>query len=152
VSKTLAASRRHGRYRSEQMRRDLGLLGGHRRLYGPLVNVLPFDVPPQLEGIEVNMETLSTGPVDDITITFRGDGRTALALEVDTNPDLYAPRDGAAQAARLAGFIERALTASTLDEVPMATTDEARHYTETVNRTAHKVPDTTLAGLLEESF
>ncbi|MFC3705118.1 amino acid adenylation domain-containing protein [Devosia honganensis] len=152
VSKTLAASRRHGRYRSEQMRRDLGLLGGHRRLYGPLVNVLPFDVPPRLEGIEVNTETLSTGPVDDVTITFRGDGRTALALEVDTNPDLYAPRDGAAQAARLAGFIERALTASTLDEVPMATTDEARHYTETVNRTAHKVPDSTLAGLLEEGL
>ncbi|WP_245945001.1 amino acid adenylation domain-containing protein [Pelagibacterium lacus] len=149
VAKTLVASRRHGRYRSEQMRRDLGLLGGYRRLYGPLINVLPFDVPPLLDGIAVTMETLSTGPVDDITITFRGDGRTALALELDTNPGLYAPREGVAQAARLAEFISRALTASTLEDVPMATAEEARRYTETVNSTVHPVPDTTLAALLD---
>lgn len=40
-------ARRHGRYRSEQLRRDLGLLGGNRRLYGTLINVQPFYQPPR---------------------------------------------------------------------------------------------------------
>src|SRR5690606_23406447 len=43
ASRQLRLARKHGRYRSEQLRRDLGLLGGLRRLHGPLVNILPFD-------------------------------------------------------------------------------------------------------------
>ena len=41
LSGTLTQARKHGRYRSEQLRRDLGLIGGTKRLYGPLVNVQP---------------------------------------------------------------------------------------------------------------
>ena len=46
VADACSARAATARYRSEQLRRDLGLLGGERRLYGPLVNVLPFDEPP----------------------------------------------------------------------------------------------------------
>ena len=35
-------TRPHQRYRYEQLRRDLGLVGGGRRLYGPVVNVMPW--------------------------------------------------------------------------------------------------------------
>ncbi|WP_162866536.1 condensation domain-containing protein, partial [Escherichia coli] len=31
--------RRHQRYEAEQIKRDLGLVGGHQELYGPVVNV-----------------------------------------------------------------------------------------------------------------
>src|SRR5699024_3499435 len=63
VAGQLQQARRHGRYRSEQLRRDLGLLGGERRLYGPLVNVLPFDHAPDFAGLDAHVEVLATGPV-----------------------------------------------------------------------------------------
>src|SRR5690606_34859643 len=71
VSRALLRTRRHGRYRSEQLRRDLGLLGGHRRLHGALVNILPCPLPAQLAGGEAALAILSPGPVADMHSTFR---------------------------------------------------------------------------------
>ncbi|MCK9554076.1 condensation domain-containing protein, partial [Aquamicrobium sp.] len=58
VSKQMMRARRHGRYRSEQLRRDLGLVGGQRRLYGPLINMQPFDLPPTIPGLGVTLNIL----------------------------------------------------------------------------------------------
>ncbi|OMG59632.1 non-ribosomal peptide synthetase [Brevundimonas sp. ZS04] len=148
ASKALIKTRRHGRYRSEQLRRDLGLIGGARRLYGPLVNVLPFDLPPRFAGLDTTLKVLGTGPVDDISFTFRGDAAPTLTLEVDANPDLYTLEEAAAHAERLAAFLTNALDAETLGEVPIATPSEAVCELEAFNATAHPVPDTTLTALL----
>src|SRR3546814_14694614 len=37
--RSLRAIRRHSRYRGEQLRRDLGLLDGMRRLHGPIITI-----------------------------------------------------------------------------------------------------------------
>lgn len=152
VSRGLIRARRHGRYRSEQLRRDLGLIGGARRLHGPLVNVLPFDQPPRFRGLDVAMHVLGTGPVDDISFTFRGDGRPALTLEVDANPDLYTAEETQAHARRLETFIDGALQADVLQDVPIATPDEARREVEAFNDAAHPLPDVTLTALLETAM
>ncbi len=152
VSATLATARRHGRYRSEQLRRDLGLLGGERRLYGALINVLPFDRPPRLAGLETRVHVLSTGPVDDITITFRGDAAAALSLEIESNPDLYSLAATRAHAERLAAFLESALAAGSLADVPVASPAEIRQVIYDCNATAHSVPAATLAALIEASM
>ena len=68
-AKRFAKARRHGRYRGEQIRRDLGRIGAGRRLYGALVNILPFEEAPDFPGLATEIEILGTGPVDDITIT-----------------------------------------------------------------------------------
>ena len=44
--------------RLRRLRRDLGLIGGARRLYGPLVNVLPFDLPPRFAGLDTTLKVL----------------------------------------------------------------------------------------------
>src|SRR5690606_2428568 len=62
-TKALRKARRHGRYRSEQLRRDLGLLGGMRRLHGPIINVLPFDAPYEQAGLDASQTVLCAGPV-----------------------------------------------------------------------------------------
>lgn len=152
VSKALIKARRHGRYRSEQLRRDLGLLGGHRRLYGPLINVLPFDQPPRFEGLETRMHVLGTGPVDDINFTFRGDGAQSLTLEIDANPELYSAAEAAAHGERLAAFLDAAVSALRLGDVPTATPEEARREVEDFNATRHPVPDTTLTALIEATM
>src|SRR5690606_1125240 len=135
VSRALLRTRRHGRYRSEQLRRDLGLLGGHRRLHGALVNILPFELPVKLTGLEVTLEILSTGPVDDLTFTFRGDPRIGLLLETDSNPALYDKVDNVEHTRRLLAFVQRALNSGKLQDVQTATDAEAHHYLHTVNQT-----------------
>ena len=152
VAKSLTRARRHGRYRSEQLRRDLKLIGGQRRLHGPLVNLLPFDETPRFHGLESRLEVLSTGPVEDITFTFRLHGADGLRLEVDANPDLYDIGTVEAHAARLKHFIEAASEAASLDEVPTATPEEVTRHLVTFNATSHPVPDTTLAALIEASL
>src|SRR5699024_1119105 len=114
----LIQARKHGRYRGEQLRRDLGLVGGQRRLHGPLVNMPPCCQPPTLADTQVQQEHLATGPVDDVTVGFRGDGMTRLDLEIEANPNLYSAANVAAHADRLLAFVARACDAETLDDVP----------------------------------
>ncbi len=152
VAAATAEARRHGRYRSEQLRRDLGLIGGSRRLYGPLINVQPYDRPPRFTGLDVALHVTGTGPVEDINFTFRGDGVNGLTIEVDANPDLYRGDEVAAHGERLAVFLAAAADAETLGAVPTATPCEAATELETFNATAHPVPDTTLTALIEQAI
>ncbi|RTL91072.1 amino acid adenylation domain-containing protein [Ancylobacter aquaticus] len=149
VAKSLTRARRHGRYRSEQLRRDLRRVGGLRRLHGPLINLLPFDETPRFEGLTCRLEVLSTGPVEDITFTFRLHGTDGLRLEVDANPDLYSIASVEAHAARLRQFIAAASAAESLADIPTATPEEMRRHLFDLNATDHAVPDTTLAALIE---
>ncbi|MEN5219755.1 amino acid adenylation domain-containing protein [Stenotrophomonas sp. TWI602] len=152
VALRLMRGRRHGRYRGEQLRRDLGLIGGQRRLHGPLVNVQPFYRPLQLAGVTATLDVLSTGPVDDVTLGFRGDGTAVLDLEIEANPTLYTPTQVQAHAARLLHFVSAALdvqaTGGTITSVPLCTPAEAQRYLHGINATAHPVPDLSLAALI----
>lgn len=149
VARDQLRARRHGRYRSEQLRRDLGLLGGQRRLHGALINVQPFYRALVLPGVQLDLEILSTGPIDDITIGFRGDGSQHLDLEIEANPDLYSLESARAHQQRLLGFLASALHATTLGDIPLASAAETQRYLFDVNATDHPVPDTTLAALIE---
>ena len=144
----LREERRHGLYRSEYLRRDLGLIGGSRRLYGPLVNVQPFDRPPVFPGLTVGLHILGAGAVDDLTLTFRGDPQSGILFEVDANPELYSAEDIAGHSARLPEFLRAALAAPSLAHVPTASPAEIAAAA-AVNATAHPVPDTTLTALIE---
>lgn len=153
TARELVRGRRHGRYRGEQLRRDLGLIGGKRRLYGPLINVQPFYRPLTLPGLSAQLEILCTGPVDDLTLGFRGDAKAALDLEIEANPAYYDEADVDAHLARLPAFIDAAISAchtgGRLDDIALATPAEAQRYLFDVNATKHPVPETTLAALYE---
>ncbi|ASR88226.1 non-ribosomal peptide synthetase [Alcaligenes faecalis] len=149
VSKALRQARRHGRYRSEQLRRDLGLLGGMRRLHGPIINVLPFDAPYEQAGLTASQTVLCAGPVEDLNFTFRAQpDASGLRLEVEANPRLYTQEQIQTHLTRLEQFLLRALQADTLSAVPTLTDAEHHHWIETVNQTAHPVPETTLWALI----
>src|SRR5690606_19766856 len=95
---------------------------------------------------------LSTGPVDDLTFTFRGDPRIGLLLETDSNPALYDKVDNVEHTRRLLAFVQRALTIGQLRDVQTATDAEAHHYLHTVNQTAHEVDDASLTELIERGL
>lgn len=142
-------ARRHGRYRSEQLRRDLNLLGGQRRLHAALINVQPFYKPLALPGLQTRLDILGTGPIDDLTIGFRGDGEQQLELEIEANPALYSADSVAAHLARLPEFLQAALTARHVDDMALASAAETARHLHQCNATAHAVPATTLAALIE---
>ncbi|WP_221358273.1 non-ribosomal peptide synthetase [Streptomyces beigongshangae] len=90
VADELKALRRHQRYRGEFLRRDLGLLGTGRRLYGPVLNIVPFDESPVFGGHPTTWHHLSGGAVDDLQISVRPGARAGgLWLAFDANPALY---------------------------------------------------------------
>ncbi|MFH9010874.1 amino acid adenylation domain-containing protein [Streptomyces sp. NPDC017943] len=90
VAQELKALRRHQRYRGEYLRRDLGLLGTGRRLYGPVLNIVPFDESPDFGGHPTTWHHLSGGAVEDLQISVRPGGRSGgLWLAFDANPALY---------------------------------------------------------------
>jgi len=152
IGRQLSQGRKQGRYRGEQLRRDLGLVGAQQRLHGPLVNVQPFYRPLALPGVEATLDVLCTGPVDDLTLGFRGDGQTLLDLEIEANPALYSRDDVQAHATRLLHFVAAALQASDMADVPLATPEEAQRTVHCFNATAHALPETTLVELLQQGM
>ncbi|HEL4833549.1 TPA: enterobactin synthase subunit F [Stenotrophomonas maltophilia] len=152
LGRQLSQGRKHGRYRGEQLRRDLGLVGAQQRLHGPLVNVQPLYKPLALNGVRATLEVLCTGPVDDLTLGFRGDGQHLLDLEIEANPALYSREDVEAHATRLLHFVSAALEAGDIAAVPLATVAEAQQVVHGFNATAHALPQTTLVELLQQGM
>ncbi|WP_322724473.1 SDR family NAD(P)-dependent oxidoreductase [Streptomyces spongiae] len=99
----LRAVRKHQQYRGEDLRRDVKLLGGDRRLFGPLVNLVPFSHRLRFGDHPATPHHLSGGAVDDLLITVRpGADGTGLGFTFDANPALYTEDV-------LAGHLERFL-------------------------------------------
>ncbi|MFD7969271.1 amino acid adenylation domain-containing protein [Streptomyces clavifer] len=90
VAGELTRLRRHQRYRSEFIRRDLNALGTGRRLYGPVLNIVPFAESLDFGGSPATWHHLSGGAVDDLQVSVRpGPGPGGLWLAFDANPALY---------------------------------------------------------------
>ncbi|GAA2336145.1 amino acid adenylation domain-containing protein [Dactylosporangium salmoneum] len=102
VGAEVRSVRAHQRYRGEDIRRDLGLVGGERRLVGPWVNIKPFAATLSFAGRPGTPRYLSPGPVDDLSITI--DDRLT-SIVVDANPARYAESAVEAHAARLAALL-----------------------------------------------
>ncbi|MFI9756742.1 amino acid adenylation domain-containing protein [Streptomyces sp. NPDC051963] len=145
--------RRHQRYRYEDIRRDLGLLGESRGLVGPLVNVMPFDYGVDFAGAPARARNLSAGPVDDLTVNIydRADG-LGLRIDHDGNPALYDDAGLATHQQRFLHLLER--LAGSDPQLPLAahtiaTPDEQALVLDEFNRTDIALPPTTLIGPIE---
>ncbi|WP_437900924.1 myxochelin non-ribosomal peptide synthetase MxcG [Sorangium sp. So ce124] len=107
VAAELAAIRPHLRYRYEQLRRDLKLIGGSRRLFGPVINIMPFDYDLRFAGHRGVAHNIAAGPVEDLSfgIYARSDGR-GPRLDLDANPACYGDEDLSAHQRRFLAFLE----------------------------------------------
>ena len=145
AARALRGLRRHSRYRAEHLRRDLALPGGQPRLHGPILNVLPFDAPYAAAGLDASQAVLCTGPVEDLTISFRAapDGG-GLRIEIEANPDLYTEGQAQAHLDRLTAFLATALSAPRLADAPTLTPAEHERWALAPNRTDHPAPEGTL--------
>jgi len=144
----LKAVRRRQRYEAEQLRRDLGLVGSDRALYGPMVNLKMFDYRLDFDGLVGVTHQLASGPVEDVEIDlYVDDGR--LTIDLVANCDRYDEENLELHAKRLACLVERLAEDPKLaiGPAPLLTEDE-RASIEAANDTARDVPRLTLCDML----
>ncbi|MGV9358466.1 amino acid adenylation domain-containing protein [Streptomyces misionensis] len=98
----------HQRYRGEDLRRDLGLPNDHRRFFGPLINVVPFDYDLRFAGSRADAHNMSLRLIEDLAISVydRGNG-TPVRVDFDIHPELYGTAELAAHQDRYVAFIGR---------------------------------------------
>ncbi|QLJ03491.1 amino acid adenylation domain-containing protein [Streptomyces sp. NEAU-sy36] len=98
----------HQRYRGEDLRRDLGLPNDHRRFFGPLINVVPFDYDLRFAGSRADAHNMSLRLIEDLAISVydRGNG-TPVRVDFDIHPELYGAAELAAHQDRYVAFIGR---------------------------------------------
>lgn len=87
VCKEVAATRAHQKYRYEKITRDLNQTG--RRLFGPVVNIMPFDRSLDWGNCSATLHPVSSGPVEDLSFSFIVTPSGGLEISLDANPDNY---------------------------------------------------------------
>ena len=90
VGKRVREALRYQRYRYEDLRRDLNLLGEGRHLFTTVVNIEPFDYDLRFDDAPTSVHNLSNGSIEDLAffVYDRGDGRP-VRIDVDANPAIY---------------------------------------------------------------
>ncbi|MEU0088773.1 condensation domain-containing protein, partial [Streptomyces sp. NPDC006274] len=106
VAREMRGAMKHQRYRYEDLRRDLQLLGADRRLTGPQVNIMMFDYDLRFGELPATVHNLCIGPADDLSVIVydRTDGK-GLQIDFDANPDLYTGAELDAHLARFRAFL-----------------------------------------------
>ncbi|WP_312029713.1 non-ribosomal peptide synthetase [Methylocystis sp. H62] len=144
----LRAVRRRQRYEAEQLRRDLGLVGSDRSLYGPMLNLKMFDYRLDFHGVAGVTHQLASGPVEDMELDlYVDDGR--LTIDLVGNCDRYDEQDLELHAKRLACLVERLAADPKLaiGAAPLLTEGE-RALIAAANDTTKDVPRLTLCDML----
>ncbi|CAM3127450.1 condensation domain-containing protein [Prescottella defluvii] len=78
----LVAALRHGRYRGEDLEREVRAIDPDRRVFGPGINSLMFDHPVTLGEAVARVRDLSTGPVRDLDFSIQG-GQDGEPIRID---------------------------------------------------------------------
>lgn len=89
IAHELKTTRPHSRYRYEQLKRDLNKQSSEQRLFGAVINIMPFDRQLQFADCSAQLHNLSAGPVEDISFSFVLNNDGSLRFDLDANPNRY---------------------------------------------------------------
>ncbi|KJZ02489.1 non-ribosomal peptide synthetase [Pseudoalteromonas piscicida] len=89
VSEQLRQARRHFRYRYEDLKAEAAILQLPTRLFGAVVNILPFERHETCQGEAVTSHTVSAGPVEDIAFIFIKQMDGSIRFEIEGNQSGY---------------------------------------------------------------
>lgn len=108
VAARLRELRPHQRYNYEWLRNDLGLGDSHAQLYGPVINLMPFDRGFVFEGLRSRAHPISVGSVEDLDITVSpmADG---VRFDIEANPLAYDAACLAGHHAALLALLQRVI-------------------------------------------
>jgi nonribosomal peptide synthetase DhbF len=108
VAKAMGNVQRHQRYRHEELRRDLKLVGENQRLAGPQINIMPFEYELDFAGNKGIIHKLATGPVDDLAINvYDKSDENGLRIDFVANSEIYSGSDLRIHQKRFLRFLEK---------------------------------------------
>ncbi|MDU5141178.1 MAG: amino acid adenylation domain-containing protein [Paenibacillus dendritiformis] len=154
ISEKMREIRRHQNYRHQDLRRDLKLVGDNRRLFGPLINIMPFIEELNFAGCRGKVHNLAAGPVDDLTIhVYAGSGGSGPRIDFDANPAVYDAGELSAHRRRFLHALDK-LAASEpgqpIGRLELLLPEERLQVLERWNDTAHALAQWSVPALFEE--
>ncbi len=127
VCAKVGETRAHGRYRFEDIRRDLRKRRGSARVFGPTVNVLSLGEELTFGGCPAQHRNLAPGPIEDFMLGVYETPRE-LTFTIDANAGLYRADELAEHRARFDTFLRQVLQHASrpLGEIDMLSATERR--------------------------
>lgn len=133
---------RHQRYRCEELQRELRLAPG-RLLFGPTINLMPFDDDLRFGKHASTTHNLVNGPVEDLMIAvYVLPGDSPLRIDFDANPALYTANELIAHQRRFLKFLDALVTKPTqpINGIDLLSTAERRQLLVEWNATEAQYP------------
>jgi amino acid adenylation domain-containing protein len=150
VSTQLREGRPHLRYRYEQLRRDLKLVASERKLFGPSVNIMPFDYRLRFAGLPGVVHNVSAGLIEDLAVHIydRADGH-GLRIVLDANPNCYDHAELTGHLDRFMTFLERIARRPDVPvtDIGLLLPGERQLLLDAWNDTARELPEATVPEL-----
>ncbi|WP_158642232.1 non-ribosomal peptide synthetase [Actinomadura sp. WAC 06369] len=135
----------HGRYRGEDLRRELRWPVGGRPFFGPVVDVVLDGRELDFAGVPAVSRELAAGPPGELSLVVRGDAAGG-GLRVRCAAD---GGDRAADGPAFAGFLAALARGARAGDVDLLQERTARRVLAEWNDTARPLPDRTLPELVE---
>ena len=152
VSEQIHQGLAHQRYRTEDLRRDLGLLGHDQKLFGTMVNAMVLEHGLRFAGHRATMHSFLTGPIGDLSIVVydRAD-QDAVRLDFNANPALYTASELANHQQRFLRLLESIAENPgwSIGHLELLSLEERRQILINWNDTTADVPRSTLTALFE---
>ena len=110
MQRELTGALRHQRYRFEDIRTDAGLADTNTASFGPIVNLMFFDQPIEIEGAEVDYRILSSGILEDLRLNiYQASPGAPVVIDLHGNPNVYGSAELQQHVDRFSAFLFRAL-------------------------------------------
>ncbi|MEU5846414.1 non-ribosomal peptide synthetase [Saccharopolyspora shandongensis] len=152
VAEEVRNALKHERYRSEDLRRDLGLEGSERAFLGPMVNFMPYDRSLDFGGHPATTHNLASGPIVDFSFGIRGQtGGSGMTLVFEANPEYHDLPGFLAHRARLTSFLAEVVAAPDrpIGRIDLLSPQERHGLLVERNATARDVPTATVPELFD---
>lgn len=127
---TVRSTKRHQRQAPDTLRAELPTAWRTGRMYGPMVNVIPFEMPSMAGHLETGLEVISHGPCDDVSFTITPSDEDGVRTELLFNPSLYGPVQRRAHTDRFERWLQQVADHpdAALSDLICLTPDEERMH------------------------
>ncbi|MFD4367301.1 amino acid adenylation domain-containing protein [Rhodococcus sp. NPDC058521] len=144
----LVSALRHGRYRGEDLARDVREVDPDRQVFGPGINSMMFEHALSIGDATTSVHSSATGPVDDLDFTIRG-GQDGVPIRIDMRAPYGLERELGEHKRRLEHFLAQFISRPTaaIGSLDPLTDAERRRILEEFNDTRAPQRSATVPGL-----
>jgi len=152
IDARLVATLRHGRFRGEDLAREVRAIDPDRRVFGPGINSMMFEHVLEFDGNPARIRGSVTGPVHDLDFSIQG-GEDGEPIRIDLRAPAGQREELLRHEERLAHFVSQFLRnpMATVGELEPMTDEERRRVLLDWNDTAEPQPSHTVPELFADA-